>query len=116
MRVTRGNPREFEKALGLPKDYFSNHQIVRVDIPNVEKFNLRVPSGNEAGANEFWIPGGKLPQGNIEAVLDVKMITTNDYIIDSNILPVFRSIDQQLQPFAQEMARQAVKENEKAKP
>lgn len=29
-----------------------------------------MPRGNEAGANEAWIPGGYLPEGIPEAVLN----------------------------------------------
>lgn len=31
---------------------------------------LRMPSGNESGVNELWLPGGKLPNGKLEAVID----------------------------------------------
>jgi len=31
-----------------------------------------MPSGNEAGANSQWLPGGKLPEGNFEAVVDLQ--------------------------------------------
>jgi hypothetical protein len=41
-----------------------------VDIPNPWDFGLRIPSGNEAGASELWIPGGRLPTGNTKAVID----------------------------------------------
>lgn len=67
---TKGNPRALEEALGLPENTLANSELMRVDIPSPEKFNLRIPSGNEAGANDLWIPGGKLPNGNLEAVLD----------------------------------------------
>jgi hypothetical protein len=30
------------------------------------KLILRLPSGNEAGANIQWIPGGKLPTGHLD--------------------------------------------------
>jgi hypothetical protein len=29
-----------------------------------------MPSGNEAGANELWLPGGLLPKGYKEAVIN----------------------------------------------
>jgi hypothetical protein len=47
--------------------------------------NLRIPSGNEAGANEFWIPGGKLPDGNSEAVIDAAGIAAKMF----NTSPLF---------------------------
>jgi len=31
---------------------------------------LRMPSGNEFGANEKWIPGGKTSGGILEATVD----------------------------------------------
>ncbi len=70
LNSTRGNPAAMEEALGLPKDFLSSNQLYRIDIANPRELNLRIPSGNEAGANEFWIPGGKLPTGNLEAVID----------------------------------------------
>jgi len=76
---TRGNPAALEEALGLPKDFLASNQLYRVDIPNPEKLNLRIPSGNEAGANDQWIPGGKLPDGNLEAVIDAGGLPTSRY-------------------------------------
>ena len=66
-----GDKRLLEDSLGLPSGFLDTEQLVRVDIPNPIKFNPRVPSGNEAGANAQWLPGGKLPNGNSEAVLDL---------------------------------------------
>ena len=40
-----------------------------------EKFNLRIPWGKEQGANDLWLPGGKLPDGKLEAVTDPIPIT-----------------------------------------
>ncbi len=31
---------------------------------------MRMPSGNELGANPQWLPGGKLPTGYSEIVID----------------------------------------------
>ena len=69
MRTTGGDPRLMEQALGLPDGYL-NDKVVRLDIPKTDGLDLRIPSGNEAGANEQWIPGGHLPTGVSEAVLD----------------------------------------------
>lgn len=68
---TNGDKRAMEQALGLPDKFLDSNQLMRVDIPDPKSMNLRIPSGNEAGANEFWIPGGKLPDGNLEAVIDI---------------------------------------------
>lgn len=76
---TKGNPRALEDALGLPKNFFeSGGELVRVDLPKPRDMNLRIPSGNEAGANESWIPGGKLPEGTSEAVIDAGGLKTSD--------------------------------------
>lgn len=37
----------------------------------MEGLNLRIPSGNEAGANSHWIPGGKTDGGVPEAITDL---------------------------------------------
>ena len=68
---TAGNPRALEEALGLPAGQLDGADpLMRVDFAAPREHGLRVPSGNEAGANPQWIPGGKLPNGNSEAVID----------------------------------------------
>ena len=44
--------------------------IVRIDISNPRELNTRIPSGNERGANELRLPGGRLPKGDVEAVVN----------------------------------------------
>ena len=45
--------------------------MVRVDVDDVTGLNLRLPSGNETGANSLWIPGG-YTSGNVpEAISDI---------------------------------------------
>ncbi|MBU2897643.1 hypothetical protein [Vibrio hepatarius] len=48
--------------------------MLRVNVARPKELNLRVPSGNEAGANDLWLPGGKLPNGNREAIIDAEDI------------------------------------------
>jgi hypothetical protein len=61
--------RKLEKGLGLPDGQLGNDPdaIVRIDFP---AGGLKIPSGNEAGANPWWIPGGRTPNGNFEAIVD----------------------------------------------
>jgi hypothetical protein len=59
-----------EQALGLPQGYFDTEGLVRVDVPDPAEYDLRIPSGNEAGTNDQWLPGGFLPTGMPEAVID----------------------------------------------
>jgi hypothetical protein len=47
-----------------------NEPLIRIDIPNPLLFNIRMPSGLEEGANEYYIPGGYTRGGMIEAVID----------------------------------------------
>ena len=70
-----------ESALGLVEGFLDSNKIVRIDIDHPEQFNLRIPSGNEAGANEQWIPGGKLPDGASEAVIDGGSVPSPDYSV-----------------------------------
>jgi len=44
--------------------------MVVVEIPNPVAHNIRMPTGNEDGANALWLAGGKLPTGHDEAVVD----------------------------------------------
>jgi len=71
MAETGGDPRLLEQALGLPDGFFDD-EIVKVDFPKVDDLGIRIPSGNEAGANPQWIPGGHLPTGVSEGVIDAK--------------------------------------------
>lgn len=59
-----------ERQLGIPEGSWSNEEIVRIDVLSPQSIGLRMPSGNESGANPLWIPGGKLPNGQSEAVVD----------------------------------------------
>jgi hypothetical protein len=76
-----GDPVALARSLGLPEDYFVENHVVRVDIPDPQDYNLRVPSGNEAGANEYWLPGGFLPDGVSEAVIDGGAVPDGDIIV-----------------------------------
>lgn len=53
----------------MPKEFLSGN-ILRIYIPNPRRFNLRIPTGNEAGANGQWLPAGKLPTGRSEAIIN----------------------------------------------
>lgn len=57
-----------EKELGIPDGWWKGTELVRIDITNPTK--LRIPNGNESGANDLWLPGGKLPTGYLESVVD----------------------------------------------
>jgi hypothetical protein len=85
IKATGGDLRTMETELGLPDGFLDSNKIVRIDVPDPEEFNLRIPSGNEAGANDQWIPGGRLPNGASEAVVDGGDIPPNDY----NVTDVF---------------------------
>ena len=74
-----GDPRALERALGLPEGQLDGNTLMRVDFEQPEQLGLRVPSGNEAGANDLWIPGGRLPDGSAEAVIDVGAIPPSRY-------------------------------------
>lgn len=72
-------PQELGRMLGLGEDFFVKADGTPADITlaqftpaEMEAGNHRMPSGNEAGANDLWIPGGYLPSGIPEATLDVK--------------------------------------------
>lgn len=81
-----GDRVKLASSLGLPDNYFVGKVMVRVDIPDPKNAGLRVPSGNEAGANRDWLTGGKLPFGADEAVVDLNKshegITWNKVILD----------------------------------
>lgn len=67
-----GNISVYEKMIGFDIGHFDDGGgLVRIDIDNLDGLNLRMPSGNEAGANSHWIPGGKTDGGVSEAITDL---------------------------------------------
>ncbi len=65
-----GRLKDVEAQLGIPAGTWAGQEIVRIDINDPCAFNLRMPSGNEMGANALWLPGGRLPTSYFEAVID----------------------------------------------
>jgi hypothetical protein len=62
-----GNVNKLEQLLGLPAGSLGTNPV-RVDISAPS--GLRMPSGNEPGANSQWLPGGYTSGGIPEAVVD----------------------------------------------
>ncbi|GAB4023619.1 hypothetical protein [Spirosoma koreense] len=67
---TAKNVASIEAELGIPTGSWQGKPLVRIDIPDPVELHVRLPSGNEMGANALWLPGGKLPTGYSEAVVD----------------------------------------------
>ncbi|MBB5039008.1 hypothetical protein [Prosthecobacter dejongeii] len=58
----KGDRVKLETALGMEPGEYKGAALVRVDFTGPETYKLVVPSGNEDGANTWWIPGGLLPK------------------------------------------------------
>ena len=67
---SHGDLSRIEHELGIPSGAWKHRVLVRIDIPKPKKLRLRMASGNEVGANVLWLPGGLLPTGYKEAVID----------------------------------------------
>ena len=68
--------------MGIPKEQLSGDSLVIIEFKPTELYSPRIPSGREWGANEQWLPGGKLPQGDLEAVVSTEgMVNGRDYIV-----------------------------------
>ncbi|MDJ1115533.1 hypothetical protein [Microbacterium dauci] len=74
-----GDPGRLGELLGLGENFFRGGPIVRADFTpdELSSGTFRLPSGNEGGANERWIPSGYLPEGIPEIVFDVHPGATN---------------------------------------
>ena len=84
---TGGDAQQLALRLGMDADFYldSDGNPLPVEIRNFtpdELSGLRMPSGNEGGANPSWIPGGYLPTGIPEAVIDVPESATGFGKID----------------------------------
>lgn len=62
-----GSVSKLEQSLSLDPGTLGDNPI-RVDIPNPK--GLRMPDGNELGANSQWVPGGYTAGGIPEATID----------------------------------------------
>ena len=67
IKDANGDIGKIEEALGFPKGSWNPDDIVIVEIPPTK--DIKIPSGNERGANEMWIPGGITSGGVPEAVI-----------------------------------------------
>ncbi len=70
IKKAKGDLSYVETQLGIPAGAWKGKIIVRIDILSPFELNIRLPNGNEIGANELWIAGGKLPTGYLEAVIN----------------------------------------------
>lgn len=78
LQRTEGNISLIEKELGITTGTWSNRindplnpdKLVRININNSKNHNLRMATGNEDGANNLWLPGGKTSENLLEAVID----------------------------------------------
>jgi len=67
---TNGDMGMIETELGIPGGTWQGQEMVVIQIADPKSVNLRIPSGNEEGANELWLAGGQLPTGHDEGVTD----------------------------------------------
>lgn len=66
------SPQELAQALGLPENFFEGADVQLRDFSPEELSGLHIPTGNEGGTDaDKWIPGGHLPSGIPEAVIDI---------------------------------------------
>ncbi|MGE4514996.1 MAG: hypothetical protein AB7E26_14470 [Chryseobacterium sp.] len=64
--------------LGKPIEQIKKGELVRIDFDLSKKdVKIEIPSGNEWGANSQWIPGGVLPDGNLEAIIRTEGLIEN---------------------------------------
>ena len=72
-KVANGDNRLYEIILGLDEGYLGDGPLYRLDVTPevvVEK-GISIPSGNEAGANDWWRPTGRTFPGDIpEGVME----------------------------------------------
>lgn len=70
LKEAGGDRGKLEDLLGIPRGQLGSRPLSRVDFKNPASLNIRIPSGNEAGANDQWLPGARLPTGKLEGVID----------------------------------------------
>jgi filamentous hemagglutinin len=78
MQETGGDAAKIERALGLNDGDLTSGQVSILEIAPEHFVNLRMPSGNEGGANTNWLPGGYTSGGVPEAVMDLGTVPFKD--------------------------------------
>ncbi|GAA5162215.1 hypothetical protein [Viridibacterium curvum] len=58
------------RVLGVPETSWNNQRVFLVQITQEQIRNLRISSGNEAGVDSMWVPGGSHASGFKQAVID----------------------------------------------
>ena len=66
-KVANGNNRLYEIILGLDEGYLEDGPLYRLDVTPevVAEKGISIPSGREAGANDWWRPTGRTFPGDI---------------------------------------------------
>ena len=76
-----GDVSNLEKLLGFPEGYFTDGGgLVRIDVEDITGLNVRIPSGDETGANSLWVPGGYTSGGVPEAVTNTVPLSRTNII------------------------------------
>ncbi|MDH7913761.1 hypothetical protein [Winogradskyella sp. SYSU M77433] len=79
LKQANGDVSNLSKTLGVPEEQLKGG-LVRIDFKLSKKSKLVFPEGNEFGANPQWLPGGKLPTGELEIVIKTEgLILNKDY-------------------------------------
>lgn len=82
IKKSNGNIKLIAEELGIPPSQLQEGGLVRIDFKISDKCKVEVPSGNEFGTNDLWLPGGKLPNGKLEAIIKTEgMVKDIDYTI-----------------------------------
>jgi hypothetical protein len=82
MSEANGDPVRIAQRLGIPEDQLAGDSLVLVEFHPTDAYKPLMPSGNEWGANMQWLPGGKLPHGDLEAVVNTDgMVNGVDYTV-----------------------------------
>ena len=85
MTESKGDVSYLEEKLGFPKGHFKDGPIYRIDVMNPERNNIRMATGKEIGANEYFntsFPGGVDPDKVFEKTGSKKIGNKNIPIID----------------------------------
>lgn len=70
IKSANGDVAFLETELGIPGGAWHGRELTQVVIEDPSSLNLRMATGREMGANKEWLPGGFLPTGKSEVVID----------------------------------------------
>ena len=84
-QILKLSAKEQAIKLGKPIKQILKGELIRIDFKLSKDVRVEIPSGNEWATNKHWIPGGILPDKNLEAIIKTEGLKENMHYTIKNL-------------------------------